>query len=64
LSAAGAWVGVGALPQVILAASLAALVTVGALRVFGVRLHAHSALPFGPFLALAIWAVWLIGPLA
>jgi leader peptidase (prepilin peptidase)/N-methyltransferase len=64
LGAAGAWVGVSAVPQVILAAALAALVTVGALRLCGVRLHAHSALPFGPFLALAIWAVWLIGPVS
>ena len=62
LGAAGAWVGVSALPQVILAAALLALVTVGALCLFGTRLHAHSAVPFGPFLALSIWAVWLFGP--
>jgi leader peptidase (prepilin peptidase)/N-methyltransferase len=64
LSAAGAWVGVSALPQVILAASLLGLVTAGALRLFGIRLHAQSAIPFGPFLALAIWAVWLYGPVS
>jgi prepilin signal peptidase PulO-like enzyme (type II secretory pathway) len=50
------------MPQVILAAALLALVTVGALRLVGVRLHAHSAVPFGPFLALSIWALWLFGP--
>jgi leader peptidase (prepilin peptidase)/N-methyltransferase len=64
LSAAGAWVGVGALPQVILAAALLALVAVGALRLAGVRLHAQSALPFGPFIAFSVWAVWLYGPLS
>jgi leader peptidase (prepilin peptidase)/N-methyltransferase len=61
LGAGGAWVGVGAVPQVILAAALLALVAVGALRLFGTRLHARSAVPFGPFLALAIWVIWLYG---
>ena len=64
LAAGGAWVGVAALPQVILAAALAALLGAVALRLTGVRMHAHSALPFGPFLALAIWAAWLLGPLS
>ncbi len=59
--AAGAWVGIMALPQVILAAALAGLVAAGALRLGGVRLHAHSALVFGPFIALATWAFWLSG---
>ena len=63
LAAAGAWVGLAALPQVILAAALAALAGAAALSVAGARLTAHSALPFGPFLAAAIWAVWLLGPL-
>ena len=64
LGAAGAWVGATALPQVILLAALAALLAAAALRLVGVRLHAHSALPFGPFLALAIWTIWLGGPLS
>jgi prepilin signal peptidase PulO-like enzyme (type II secretory pathway) len=25
-------------------------------------MRAHSALPFGPFLALATWVLWLFGP--
>jgi len=62
LSAAGAWVGVMALPQLILAAALAALVTACALRLGGVRLHARSAMVFGPFIALATWLFWLCGP--
>jgi leader peptidase (prepilin peptidase) / N-methyltransferase len=62
LAAAGGWVGASALPQVIFGAALSALVTVVALRLAGVRLGAHSALPFGPFLAVATWLIWLFGP--
>ena len=64
LSAVGAWLGLTALPQVILAAALGGLVTAGALRLGGIRLHAGSALPFGPFLALPTWIIWVCGPLA
>jgi leader peptidase (prepilin peptidase) / N-methyltransferase len=60
LAAAGAWVGAPALPQVILIAAFAGLCAAGVMRVAGVRLGASSPLPFGPFLALAIWAVWLL----
>jgi leader peptidase (prepilin peptidase)/N-methyltransferase len=63
-AAAGAWVGVIALPSVILVAALAALVAALCMRLAGIRLHAQSALPFGPFLALATWLVWLFGPIA
>lgn len=59
LAASGAWVGAIALPQVILVAALAALFDATGLRLAGVRLGAHSALPFGPFLALATWLIWL-----
>lgn len=61
LAASGAWLGAAALPQVILFAALSALAAVAGLRLAGVRLGAHSALPFGPFLALATWALWLSG---
>jgi prepilin signal peptidase PulO-like enzyme (type II secretory pathway) len=50
------------LPQVILLAALSALAVAGCLWVAGFRIGAHSALPFGPFLALAIWLLWLCGP--
>ena len=63
LAAAGAWVGAAALPQVILVAALSALIAAGCLRLAGIRLHAQSALPFGPFLAFATWALWLAGRL-
>ncbi len=64
LAAAGAWIGASALPSVVLLAALAALALAALLRLAGVRLAAQSALPFGPFLALATWLVWLFGPLS
>jgi leader peptidase (prepilin peptidase)/N-methyltransferase len=62
LAASGAWVGVMALPQVVLGAAVSALFAAACLRLFGVPLGAGSALPFGPFLALATWLIWLLGP--
>jgi leader peptidase (prepilin peptidase) / N-methyltransferase len=62
LAASGAWLGAGALPQVVLGAAVAGLIAAGCLQLAGIRLRAHSALPFGPFLALATWLVWLFGP--
>jgi len=61
LAAAGAWVGAAALPDLILGAATVALVVALCLQLWGVRLGAASALPFGPFLALAAWAIWLFG---
>jgi leader peptidase (prepilin peptidase)/N-methyltransferase len=63
LAASGAWLGAAALPQVVLLAALSALATAACLRLAGIRLGIHSALPFGPFLALATWVLWLLGPL-
>lgn len=62
LAAAGAWVGASALPQVILGAAASALLGAAGIRLAGVRLGAGSALPFGPFLALSTWLIWLFGP--
>ncbi len=45
-------------------AAVAALIVAGGLVVAGLRLDRHSPIPFGPFLALATWLVWLFGPLA
>jgi leader peptidase (prepilin peptidase) / N-methyltransferase len=61
LAASGAWLGAAALPQVILCAALSALAGVACLRLVGVRLGMRSALPFGPFVALATWVLWLFG---
>lgn len=61
--AAGAWLGTAALPQVVLLAALAALAAAAGAGLAGIRLRTHSALPFGPFLAVAIWIIWLFGPM-
>jgi leader peptidase (prepilin peptidase)/N-methyltransferase len=61
-AAAGAWVGWWALGDVLLIAAVAALSVAFANAARGRSLTAHSAIPFGPFLALAIWVVWLYGP--
>ncbi|HEY3912037.1 MAG TPA: A24 family peptidase [Stellaceae bacterium] len=60
LAASGAWVGASGLPQVVLIAALAGLIVAAGLRLAGFRLGPRSALPFGPFLALATWLVWLL----
>ena len=62
-AAAGAWVGWQGLPSVLLLAAFAGLV--GALvqaRLAG-RLDPERELPFGLYLAGALWLVWLYGPL-
>jgi leader peptidase (prepilin peptidase) / N-methyltransferase len=63
LAASGAWLGAAVLPEAILFAALSALAAAACLRLAGLRLGIHSALPFGPFLALATWVLWLWGPL-
>lgn len=63
LGAAGAWIGAMALPQAVLGAALTALAAAAVLQLNGVRMHARSAMTFGPFIALASWALWLWGPL-
>lgn len=63
LAAAGAWLGMQALPSVLLLACASALL---GLLIRGWRtgsLSATSRVPFGPFLAFGIWLVWLYGPL-
>lgn len=64
LAAAGAWLGLDGLPSVVLVASLAALALVLAARSLGRTMTMATAIPFGPFLALGFWVVWLYGPLA
>ncbi|WP_298914284.1 A24 family peptidase [uncultured Algimonas sp.] len=54
LAVGGAWCGAWALPAIILAASVSALVY--ALPKGGAR---DARIPFGPFLAIGIGAVWL-----
>jgi leader peptidase (prepilin peptidase)/N-methyltransferase len=61
LAAAGAWLGWQALPAVVLEASLAGIAAALVARVLGRRIGPTTMLPFGPFIAAAIWLVWLYG---
>lgn len=58
LAAGGAWLGITALPFVLLIASTAGILV--ALSVAGMSRKAlnQTALPFGPCLAIGIWIVW------
>ena len=55
LAAGGAWLGIAALPMLVLLAALATL----AAALIGGRRRADAAVPFGPGLAAAIWGMWL-----
>lgn len=64
LAASGAWVGFQGIPSVILIAALSGLA--GAFLVSAITkkpLGSRSRIPFGLFLALGTWLVWLYGPL-
>jgi leader peptidase (prepilin peptidase) / N-methyltransferase len=62
-AAAGAWLGMEMLPSVLLCACGVALTAVILAALAGREVKAASRIPFGPFLALGFWAVWLYGPL-
>lgn len=57
--AIGLWLGWRVLPVVLLGAAMAGLAAALLLLLSGRRLSATSRLPFGPFLALAGWGVWV-----
>jgi leader peptidase (prepilin peptidase)/N-methyltransferase len=59
LAAGGAWLGPVALPRVLLLGACSALAYALLLRLRGTRITGTLKLPFGPFLAGAIWLVWL-----
>jgi leader peptidase (prepilin peptidase)/N-methyltransferase len=59
VAAAGAWLGLYALPDLILIAAVIALIVALALRFAGYAIDARTRLPFGPFLALSTWLLWL-----
>lgn len=63
MAAAGAWLGLAALPSVLLWACMLALFAVAVARRLGIETDAHTRLPFGPFIAFGFWLVWLYGPL-
>ncbi|MCG8649669.1 MAG: A24 family peptidase, partial [Pirellulales bacterium] len=62
-SAAGAWLGWAGLPSVLLIGALIALLAVVIARMAGRSMSATDAIPFGTFLAIGFWIVWLYGPL-
>lgn len=63
-AAAGAWLGMEALPSVMVWGSCAALAAVLFTALSGRRIEASTRIPFGPFLAFSFWLVWLYGPIA
>ena len=61
-AASGAWVGVDGLAPILLAASLAMLVLIGAANMLGGGPRSGTRIPFGPGLAAAAWLVWHFRP--
>lgn len=60
LAAGGAWCGLYGLPLIVLAASAAGLVwLLGGAAIRHQALDRHTSIPFGPFLAVAIFFVWI-----
>lgn len=60
LGAGGAWVGWAGLPGILLWASATGLSLVAAKVLTGGRVSGSDRLPFGPCLAVGIWATWLL----
>lgn len=59
LAAGGAWLGWPALPVILLIASATALVTARTICLWRRVSPSRLVMPFGPFLALAIFLLWL-----
>jgi leader peptidase (prepilin peptidase)/N-methyltransferase len=63
LAAIGAWTGLGttlgALPAVLLLAACLGLSAVAGAKCLGKTITSSTAIPFGPFLSLAGWLIWL-----
>lgn len=62
MAGAGAWVGWAGLPSVLLWACAGALSVVLARLMLRRPVSGSDQLPFGSFLAIGIWLVWLWGP--
>lgn len=60
-AAGGAWCGATALPLILLAASVTALVWVLVLKLTGRAVRADLMIAFGPFLAFGVGLVYLLG---
>jgi leader peptidase (prepilin peptidase)/N-methyltransferase len=64
LAGGGAWVGWASLPLTLVIAAIAGLAAAGLAALAGRPIRSDQPLPFGVFLALGIWLVWLYGPFA
>lgn len=62
-AAGGAWVGFSGLPGILLIACFSALSWALLQCIAQRKVSGEMRIPFGPFLALGIWIVWLYGPL-
>lgn len=62
-AASGAWLGWMGLPSVLMIASFAGLAHFAVRAVLGRGAAADARIAFGPYLAFATFAVWLIGPI-
>jgi len=62
-AAAGAWLGLGPLPSVLLLASVAGILWIAIATIFRGRAELSKRIPFGLPLTAAVWIVWLYGPL-
>ena len=60
---AGAWVGAEGLAAVLLVACVTALAAALTWRLRKGEIDPQRAIPFGPFIDLGLWVVWLYGPL-
>ena len=63
LAASGAWVSVWGLPSVIFVSATAALVVAVAFGLARRKLTFADKVPFGTYLCLGTWVVWLFGPM-
>lgn len=59
MAAAGAWLGLAALPYVALGAASSGIVLILATGLAGRQVSARTAIPFGPALSASIWICWL-----
>ncbi len=63
MAMSGAWLGHEAFATVLGYAALGALASVAVASLRGSAVTLTTRIPFGPYLAFAIWLVWLYGPI-
>ncbi|MEL6226082.1 MAG: A24 family peptidase [Pseudomonadota bacterium] len=61
LTAIGAWCGIFALPFALLVASSSAIGAYAVAKLFGKTEERDALIPFGPFLSIGFWVVWVGG---